>query len=283
MEAYMFKDKILNDRVVVITGGGTGLGKEIAKQFARHGADIIIASRKMEHLEAGKTEIEKEGREVMIYQLDIREPNKVKEFCNAVFERYGKIDILINNAAGNFIYPSEKLPFAGWNAVIDIVLNGSFYCSQIFGKQMIAQRNGQILNILATYAWTGGPGVVHSACAKAGVLAMTRTLAVEWASHNIRVNAIAPGPFETQGANERLWPSNEIRDSIVNQIPAKRFTTTEEVAQAALYLVSPYSGYITGECLVIDGGAWLGKGVIESADLIKRVMDERRERKRKIN
>jgi NAD(P)-dependent dehydrogenase (short-subunit alcohol dehydrogenase family) len=274
----MFKNDILKNQVAVITGGGTGLGKEIAKQFAQHGANIVIASRKMEHLESGKSEIEQEGSEVMIHQLDIREPKAVKELLNGVLDRYGKIDILVNNAAGNFIYPSDKLPFAGWKAIIDIVLNGSFYCSQIFGNQMIKQNRGQILNILATYAWTGGPGTIHSACAKAGVLAMTRTLAVEWASHNIRVNAIAPGPFETQGANERLWPSDEIRQSVVKQIPAGRFTTTEEVAQAALYLVSPYSAYITGECLVIDGGGWLGKGITESADLIKKVMDERREK-----
>jgi len=257
----MFKEQILKGQVAVITGGGTGLGREISKQFARYGASIAIASRKMEHLEAGKAEIEKEGGEVMIHQLDIREPSKVEDFREAVLKRFGKTDILINNAAGNFLYPAEKLPFKGWNAVIDIVLNGSFYCSQIFGSQMMKQKHGQIVNILATYAWTGGPGTIHSACAKAGVLAMTRTLAVEWARHGIRVNAISPGPFETEGARDRLWPMEEIRQAIINEIPLKRFASPEEVAQGVLYLVSPYASYINGECLVIDGGAWLGKGI----------------------
>ena len=257
----MFKDKILNDQIAVITGGGTGLGKEIAKQFARQGANIVIASRKKEHLEAGKADIEKEGGEVMIHQLDIREPGKVEDFREAVLKRFGKIDILINNAAGNFLYPAEKLPFKGWDAVIGIVLNGSFYCSQIFGNQMIKQKQGQILNILATYAWTGGPGTIHSACAKAGVLAMTRTLAVEWARYGIRVNAISPGPFETEGARDRLWPMEEIRKAITDEIPLKRFASPEEVAMGVLYLVSPYASYINGECLVMDGGAWLGKGI----------------------
>lgn len=257
----MFKEQILKEQVAVITGGGTGLGKEIARQFARYGAIIAIASRKMEHLEAGKAEIEKEGGEVMIHQLDIREPSKVEDFREAVLKRFGKTDILINNAAGNFLYPAEKLPFKGWNAVIDIVLNGSFYCSQIFGNQMMKQKQGQIINILATYAWTGGPGTIHSACAKAGVLAMTRTLAVEWARYGIRVNAISPGPFETEGARDRLWPMEEIRQAIINEIPLKRFASPKEVVQGVLYLVSPYASYINGECLVMDGGAWLGKGI----------------------
>ena len=257
----MFKEKILKDQVAIITGGGTGLGKEIAKHFARHGANIVIASRKMEHLETGKTEIEQEGTEVMTFQLDIREPSKIEELQEAILKRFGKIDILLNNAAGNFLYPAEKLPFKGWDAVIDIVLNGSFYCSQIIGNQMIKQKQGQIVNILATYAWTGGPGTIHSACAKAGVLAMTRTLAVEWARYGIRVNAISPGAFETEGARDRLWPMEEIRQAIINEIPSKRFATPEEIAQAVLYLVSPYANYINGECLVMDGGAWLGKGI----------------------
>jgi len=276
----MFKEPILKDQIAVITGGGTGLGKEMAIQFAEQGARIVIASRKMEHLETGKQEIEKSGTEVMIYQLDIREPAKVEALCNAVVDKFGKVDILVNNAAGNFIYPTEKLPIAGWKAVIDIVLNGSFYCSQIFGNQMIRQKNGQILNILATYAWMGGPGTIHSACAKAGVLAMTRTMAVEWARYGIRVNAIAPGPFETTGASERLWPVEEVRQAILKDIPLGRFTTTEEVAQAALYLVSPYASYINGECLVIDGAAWLGRGIIQSEGLIEKFSNLRSAKKK---
>lgn len=276
----MFKEKVLKDQVAIITGGGTGLGKEIARQFARHGANIVIASRRMEHLEAGKADIEKEGTEVMIYQLDIREPSKIEELRDAVLDRFGKIDILVNNAAGNFLYPAEKLPFKGWDAVIGIVLNGSFYCSQIFGNHMIKQKQGQIVNILATYAWTGGPGTIHSACAKAGVLAMTRTLAVEWARYGIRVNAISPGAFETEGARDRLWPMEEIRKAITDEIPLKRFADPEEVAMGVLYLVSPYANYINGECLVMDGGAWLGKGLANLDKFVDK-FDKLREARKK--
>lgn len=271
----MFKEKILQDQVAIITGGGTGLGKEIARQYARQGAKIVICSRSAEHLEIGKAEIEQEGQEVMSYPLDVREPLQVKKFTEEVFNRFGRIDILVNNAAGNFIYPAEKLPLGGWKSVIDIVLNGSFYCSQIIGKRMISQQHGQILNVLATYAWTGGPGTIHSACAKAGVLAMTRTLAVEWARYGVRVNAIAPGPFDTEGARTRLWPTAEMQQAITREIPLQRFASLEEVAQAALYLVSPYADYITGECITIDGGGWLGKGIGKLAENLDKFMELR--------
>jgi NAD(P)-dependent dehydrogenase (short-subunit alcohol dehydrogenase family) len=278
----MFKEKVLQNRVAVITGGGTGLGKEIAKEYARHGAKIVICSRSPEHLAEGKTEIEEAvlqdsamTPEVMTYPLDVREPLHIRKFTRKVVERYSRIDILVNNAAGNFIYPAEKLPLGGWKSVIDIVLNGSFYCSQIIGKQMIEQQQGQILNILATYAWTGGPGTIHSACAKAGVLAMTRTLAVEWARYGIRVNAIAPGPFDTDGARIRLWPTPEMQDAITGEIPLRRFTSPEEVARAALYLASPYASYITGECLTIDGGGWLGKGIGKLVDNLDKFVEMR--------
>jgi len=274
-EAVMFKEKILQDQVAIITGGGTGLGKEIARQYARQGAKIVICSRSAEHLEIGKAEIEQEGQEVMSYPLDVREPLQVKKFTEEVFNRFGRIDILVNNAAGNFIYPAEKLPLGGWKSVIDIVLNGSFYCSQIIGKRMISQQHGQILNVLATYAWTGGPGTIHSACAKAGVLAMTRTLAVEWARYGVRVNAIAPGPFDTEGARTRLWPTAEMQQAITREIPLQRFASLEEVAQAALYLVSPYADYITGECITIDGGGWLGKGIGKLAENLDKFMELR--------
>lgn len=271
----MFKEPILQDQVAVITGGGTGLGKEIAKQYARHGARIAICSRSQEHLESGAAEISREGREVFTCPLDVREPDQIRRFRDAVLEKFGRIDILVNNAAGNFIYPASKLPLRGWKSVIDIVLNGSFYCSQIMGEPMIAQNSGQIVNILATYAWTGGPGTIHSASAKAGVLAMTRTLAVEWAPYNIRVNAVAPGPFDTEGAKVRLWPTPEIQQAITRQIPLKRFASTEEVAQAILFLSSPYATYITGECLTIDGGAWLGKGIGNMVEHLDKFVDMR--------
>lgn len=264
----MFKEPILQDQVAIVTGGGTGLGLEIARQYALHGARIAIGSRKPDNLAAGKAALEESGAEVFTHAMDVREPASIRAFLTAVLERFGRVDILVNNAAGNFLYPAEKLPLRAWRSVIDIVLNGSFYCSQIIGQHMIERGSGLQLNILATYAWTGGPGTIHSASAKAGVLAMTRTLAVEWARYGVRVNAIAPGPFDTQGASTRLWPTDEMEKAVAERIPLKRFAGTEEVARAALYLASPYAGYITGECLTIDGGGWLGRGIGDAVDLL---------------
>jgi NAD(P)-dependent dehydrogenase (short-subunit alcohol dehydrogenase family) len=264
----MFAQTILEGEVAVITGGGTGLGREIAKKMANLGAKIAIASRSSEHLEGGVKELKTITNDVIAIKCDIREPLQVKKLAQQVINHFGQIDILVNNAAGNFIYPAEKMPLMGWKSVIDIVLNGSFYCSQILGNEMIKRKKGTILNILATYAWMGGPGTIHSASAKAGVLAMTRTLAVEWARYNIRVNAIAPGPFDTEGARERLWPTAEIKQKLIDEIPVGRFAKLEEVANSAVFLLTPYAEYITGECLTIDGGAWLGKGIGRAIDFI---------------
>jgi NAD(P)-dependent dehydrogenase (short-subunit alcohol dehydrogenase family) len=183
-------------------------------------------------------------------------------------EAHGGIDILVNNAAGNFVRPSEALPEKAFANVVDIVLNGTFHCTRAAGRSMIAKgRAGVILNVVATYAWMGGPGTIHSAAAKAGVLAMTRTLAVEWARHGIRVVAIAPGPFESKGASDRLWPTPELEERVRRSIPLKRFATREEVAEAAGWLASDGASYVTGACLTMDGGAmaggaWLGRGLL---------------------
>jgi NAD(P)-dependent dehydrogenase (short-subunit alcohol dehydrogenase family) len=167
-----------------------------------------------------------------------------------------------SSRAGNFICPAEKLSPNGWNAVVNIVLNGSFYCSRAAGLRMIESgRGGSILNIVATYAWTGGPGTIHSACAKAGVVCMTRTLAVEWARYKIRVNAIAPGPVETEGAGSKLWATPEVREAMLKTIPRGRIGSAEEIARASAYLVSDFADFVTGEVLVMDGGQWLGKGM----------------------
>src|SRR3954467_3987725 len=195
----------LKDRVAIITGGGTGIGRGIAEEFARLGARVVLAGRTQETIDAAAHAIEDGGGQALAVSGDVRDPAAVDGIVSAAGERFGGVDILINNAAGNFLAPAEKLSPNGWNAVVGIVLNGSFYCAHAAGLRMIEQgRGGAILNNVVSYAWTGGPGTVHSAAAKAGVLAMTRTLAVEWATHGIRVNAISPGPVDTAETRERL-------------------------------------------------------------------------------
>ncbi|MBI3459773.1 2,4-dienoyl-CoA reductase [Candidatus Acetothermia bacterium] len=251
----------LKDRVAIVTGGGTGLGKAMALEFARLAAKVVVASRKLENLEQTVKEIKAQGGDALAVQLDVREPAQVDQMVSKTKEKFGKIDILVNNAAGNFICRAEDLSVNGWRAVVGIVLDGTFYCSRAVGKEMIAQgTGGNILSILATYAWTGCPGTIHSASAKAGVLAMTKTLAVEWAKYKIRVNAITPGPIDTQGAGQALLGSAEAYKIVEDSVPLKRFGQSIEVARAASYLVSDYSSFITGEALVIDGGQWLGQG-----------------------
>ena len=259
----MLPAKALEGRVAIITGGGTGIGRAIAQEYARLGANLVLASRSPEHLEPAAEELRSRfTSQVLAIPTDVREPEQVEHVCKETVRRFGAIDILVNNAAGNFICPAEKLSPYGWNAVVNIVLNGSFYCSRAAGLRMIeSRRGGAILNIVATYAWTGGPGTIHSACAKAGVVCMTRTLAVEWARYKIRVNAIAPGPVDTEGAGSRLWPTPEVRASMLKAVPIGRFGNTEEIARASAYLVSDYADFITGEVLVMDGGLWLGKGM----------------------
>jgi len=252
----------LKDRVAVITGGSSGLGLAMADYFGRIGASVAITGRSEERLQAAAAHLQERGVEVFTVSMDVRHPDQVDATLAAVLGKFGQVDILVNNAAGNFVVPAQDLSINGWNAVINIVLNGTFYCSRAFGKHWISTgRPGSILNIVATYAWTGGPGTVHSASAKAGVLAMTRTLAVEWAPHRIRVNAIAPGPIDKTGGADHLWPTEEAAERLLAHIPVGRFGEPEEVAHAAAYLVSDYAGFITGECLVMDGGAWLGRNL----------------------
>jgi NAD(P)-dependent dehydrogenase (short-subunit alcohol dehydrogenase family) len=244
--------------LAVVTGGGTGLGLEVSRGLAALGASVVIASRTAEHHATLLDEARERGWKCSARVLDVRDTAAVRACADAIVAEHGKVDILVNNAAGNFVCPAERLSANAWRAVLSIVLDGTFYCSQHFGRHMIKQQRGQMLNVVATYAWTGMPGVVHSASAKAGVLAMTKTLAAEWAPHGIRANAIAPGPFHSQGAQRNLWPNEEVEREIRERIPLKRFGTAEEVAAQCLHLLSPASAYITGECLVIDGGASLG-------------------------
>jgi NAD(P)-dependent dehydrogenase (short-subunit alcohol dehydrogenase family) len=258
----MLPDKSLDGRVAIVTGGGTGIGFAIACEFARLGAHLVLASRSPDHIEPAVGELQERGFEALAVATDVRVPEQVDRLVEAALRRFGAIDILVNNAAGNFICPAEKLSVNGWNAVVNIVLNGTFYCSRAAGLRMIESgRGGNILNIVAAYAWTGGPLTIHSASAKAGVVAMTRTLAVEWARYKIRVNAIAPGPVETKGAGDQLWASPEFREAMIGTVPRGRIGEVSEVANAAAFLVSDFADFITGEVLVMDGGQWLGKGM----------------------
>jgi len=247
-------------QVALVTGGGTGLGLEISRGLASLGATVVIASRSSEHHAPFLEEAADRGWNAAAHTLDVREAKDVRELTERVVLDHGKLDLLVNNAAGNFVCPAERLSTNAWRSVLGIVLDGSFYCSKYAGRAMMQSGGGAMLNVIATYAWTGMPGVVHSASAKAGVLAMTKTLAAEWARMDIRVNAVAPGPFQSDGAKANLWPDPEIERRMREAIPQKRFAEREEVAAHCLYLLSPAASYITGECLVIDGGLTLGSG-----------------------
>ncbi len=248
-------------KTAFVTGGGTGLGLAVSTRLGRLGANIVCASRSIEH---HATLIERGaefGFEVLSAALDVREPAEVKRVVREACERFGRIDVLINNAAGNFIRPAMLLAPKGFKAVIDIALNGVFYVSREVGRRM-RDGGGTIVNISAPYAATGKPGVVHSACAKAGVEAMTRTLAAEWAHLGIRVNAVSPGPFVTAGAAERLWPSQEMEQQVLDQIPLGRFGTTDEVGELVCLLASPATPWVTGAVWLADGGWTLPEAMV---------------------
>jgi NAD(P)-dependent dehydrogenase (short-subunit alcohol dehydrogenase family) len=263
----MFVPHLLKDQVAVITGGGTGIGLAIAKRLGTLGARIVIASRDSKNLERGSAFLQDAGIDALAVQLDVRKPEQVDEMVERTVKHFGSLDILVNNAAGNFICRAEDLSPNGWNAVIGIVLNGTFYCSRAVGRYMIARkRGGAIVSILANYVWTGSPGTIHSAAAKAGVMAMTQTLAVEWAPHGIRVNAVAPGPIKSPGAAKQLWSTPEAVERITAGVPAGRWGKPEEVADAVAFLVAPQTSFITGETLTIDGGARLGMGTFGFTD-----------------
>ncbi|WP_177732885.1 MULTISPECIES: SDR family oxidoreductase [Flavobacterium] len=275
--AKMLRDNALEDKVIVVTGGGSGLGKAMTKYFLELGAKVAITSRDLDKLQNTAKELEQEtGGKCLAVPCDVRHYEQVEAMLQEVLNAFGKVDVLLNNAAGNFISPTERLSANAFDTIIDIVLKGSKNCTLAFGKHWIdtKQTNTTILNIVTTYAWTGSAYVVPSATAKAGVLAMTRSLAVEWAKYGIRTNAIAPGPFPTKGAWDRLLPG-DLKDKfdLAKKVPLKRVGDHQELANLAAYLVSDFSAYVNGEVITIDGGEWLqGAGQFNLLEAIPKEM-----------
>jgi len=257
----MLSDDALKGKTVVVTGGGSGLGKAMTTYFLELGANVVITSRNFDKLKTVQEELEaKTGGKVLPVQCDVRNYDEVEAMVKASLERFGTVDVLLNNAAGNFISPTERLSANAFDTIIDIVLKGTKNCTLAFGKHWIdaKETNKTVLNIVTTYAFTGSAYVVPSATAKAGVLAMTRSLAVEWAKYGIRFNAIAPGPFPTKGAWDRLLPGDlKEKFDLSKKVPLKRVGEHQELANLAAYLISDFSAYINGEVIVIDGGEWL--------------------------
>jgi NAD(P)-dependent dehydrogenase (short-subunit alcohol dehydrogenase family) len=266
----MFQKDLMKGRTIFITGAGTGLGRSMALRFAELGANLFIVGRRQEPLKQTTEEIRAAGAKAAYFSADVRDFDAVEKAIEAAEKEFGQVDTLVNNAAGNFIARTEKLSPNAFNAVVGIVLQGTFFCTLALGRKWIAKKQpGTVLNIATTYAAvnSGSGFVVPSACAKAGVLALTRSLAVEWARYHIRLNAIAPGPFPTEGAFSRLLPSKEFEERAKNHHPMKRFGRHEELANLAVYLLSEQADYVNGECVVIDGGLWL-RGAGEFNDFV---------------
>lgn len=259
----MLKSDSLKNRTIIITGGGTGLGRSMGKYFLELGANLVITSRKKEVIQKTADELMKEtGGKVLAVACDVRKYEEIENVIRETEKTFGQIHGVLNNAAGNFISPTERLSHRAFDIVVDIVLKGTYYTTLAAGKNWIKNKQpGVFLNIVTTYAWTGSGYVVPSACGKAGVLALTRSLAVEWAKYNIRSNAIAPGPFPTEGAWSRLLPGELVKKfDPAERIPLKRVGDHQELANLAAYLMSDFSGYVNGEVITIDGGEWLRNG-----------------------
>ena len=258
-------------RPVLITGGGTGMGRAFALALAERGAPVAVCGRRAEPIEETAELCRALGVGALASQVDVRDPDRVQAWVDEAAAALGPPRMLINNAAGNFLANAIDLSPNGWRAVIDIVLNGTFYCSTAVARSMRdAGVGGSMLNIIASYAWTGNPMTAHSAAAKAGVWNLARSLAVEWAPLGIRVNCIAPGPLDSEGAAERLFPTPEIREKMLADIPSRRFTTLDDVVASALFLLSDAAGNITGETIAVDGGQSLGQGMFRHSPIPQR-------------
>jgi NAD(P)-dependent dehydrogenase (short-subunit alcohol dehydrogenase family) len=268
----MLRDDALKGKTIVVTGGGTGLGKAMGTYFLKLGANLVITSRKLEVLQKTADEMAAEtGGQVLAVQCDVRDSEQVENVLVKTLEKFGRVDGLLNNAAGNFISPTERLSANAFSSIIDIVLKGTVNCTLAFGKHWIKEKQpATVLNIVTTYAFTGSAYVVPSACAKGGVLALTRSLAVEWGKYGIRTNAIAPGPFPTKGAWDRLLPGDLAEKfDFKNRVPLKRVGDNQELANLAAFLISDFSSYINGEIITIDGGEWLqGAGQMNGLEAI---------------
>lgn len=287
----MFDPKTLADRSILVTGGGSGLGLAMAKKFVAHGAKVTIAGRTLDRLEKAAREIAdgaREGGEVDFRPADVREPDEVDKLVEHVVSRFGKVDSLVNNAAGNFLVTSEDLTPNGFDAVVRTVLHGSVYCTLAVGRHLLARKApGSIVSVVTTYAWTGTGFALPSACAKAGVLAMTRSLAVEWGHAGIRLNAVAPGPIQTEGAWTRLMAFPEAEKNTIDRIPLGRLGSPEELANLVTFLLSNLCPYQTGDCITMDGGEWLaGAGEFSDyrkipRDVFKAALEKMRPKRRK--
>ena len=259
----MMRQDALKGKTIVITGGGTGLGRAMGTYFLKLGANLVITSRKLDGLEKTAKEMEAEtGGTVLPLACDVRNYDQIEKMLKDSVAKFGSVDGLLNNAAGNFISPTERLSHRAYDTIVDIVLKGTYYCTLAFGKYWIQEgkkdnyaSSKTVLSIVTTYAETGSGFVVPSATSKAGVVALTKSLAVEWAKYGIRFNGIAPGAFPTKGAWERLMPKNlQDKFDIKTRVPVKRVGDHQELANLAAYLISDYSAYINGQIITIDGG-----------------------------
>ena len=257
----IFLPGILKERVAIVTGGGTGIGRAIALELAELGADVVVASRDPQHLEPTADEIRALGCRALAIPTDIRIPAQVEALAEQTVAHLGKIDIHVNNAGGQYPGPAEELSVEGWRSVIDLNLNGTFYCSQAIARHMMRTGGGAIVNIVANFGRRAAPGLAHSAAARAAVINLTQTLALEWAKYSIRVNAVAPGVVMTEGALSEMLISPDAIESIERAIPLKRLGTPEDIAHLVIFLVSDAAAYITGETIAADGGNWHGHGL----------------------